>query len=662
MHQEAFSVHCLMPTLSLLVTIEGWSNWDPTKNAISKSLETLIVQKILLPSRSIFFNSRHHFNSDSSDDPSASDIDLLAPLAKLHHTKAGDSFKEMKGLKGLWPTSLIFQIAVQNVTRITPKQRSLEDSWLQDLFGRILRQAHHIGAADALFKISTQHVLPINQMLRHIVNHDIRISKSKLEPFLTNVMTCTDGTLDASVICESINLCISVDANIFIGLAAIPRDVQGNHLRAPNHLLATLLSWITDSAWKLSLEMDLVYEDKLSKVVLPLIEAYAKARSLLDFISFWQEQLALCQKKRSNRSELVLGSYRPKSLWEDERLMQMIARHAESTLTFGQIKNLILGAHASVLSHETKGSEAYPNLMANLLLLDCTIGITLNDDDSNLIKDINQDIYHSALGWLLSKAHWLVEHKWRLWRILIAGRNRWDPTQNRLDIWDLEQQVVGKAVELITQAQSRDEFRQFGYAEEFYAFAFFTRLISGQKVPGEHGTQSSGDFIERVIEWILDYATEEKHDEKLDKTAFKANLQPVFQWNGQSDGVASLGILHLCYLAQFLVFPSVFQSDKPLRVVLGLSLTPHRLLEVKYQRHIFQTIYRGAIAFRSSSHTETKPYGLTSTPFNYLSLWSKLVSAEFLQENQTLESSEPYVTRLIILLNALYRIVSSMDV
>lgn len=646
-HQEAFSVHCLMPTLYLLVTIQELSSLDLMKKTRSKPLEDLIMQKILLPSRTSFFNPRNRFDSDNSDDPLTSSVDLLAPLAKFHDTKAGDKFKEMKGLKKFWPTSLIFQIAVQNVTRITPKQRSVEDSWLQDLFDRILQQAHHIDAADALFESSTQHVLPINEMLRQIADHDIRINKSKLEPFFNHVMTCPDGTLDASVICESINLCILVDANIFIGLAAIPRDLRGNHLRAPNRLLAMLLSWITNSAWKLSLEMDLIYEDKLSKVVLPLVEAYAKARSLLEFISFWQEQLALCQKEHSHYSELVTGSYHPKSLWEDERLMQVIARQAECTLTAGQIKNLILDAHASVISHENLGSDGYPNLMASLIFLDLAFGITLNDENSSQIKDITRDIYYSTLGWLLNKTSWPVEHKWRLWRILIACRNCWNPTENRSDIWDLEQQVVDKAVEFTTRAQLRDEVRQSGYAEEFYAFAFLISFTSRQKVPSGQDRIPSCELIEKVIEWIFDYATEEKHDETQDQRASTANPKQVFQWNGQSDGVTSFGILHLCYLAQFLVFPGVIPSDKPLRDVSEFSLIPYRLLEVKHQHRIFQNIYRGAITFRSSSLAETKPYASVFTPINYHSLWTKLVNIELLQENQALKSLEPlrYLTK-----------------
>ena len=639
-----------MPTLYLLLTIRESSSLDPTTYTRSKPLEDLIVQKILLPSRTSFSNSRNRSSSDGSDDPSVCNIDLLAPLAKIHHTRSGDGFKETKALKGLLPTSLIFQIAIQIPIRITPKQRSVEDSWLQDLFFRILPQAHRIGAPDALFELSTQHVLLINQMLRQIADYDIRINASKLEPFLARMMTCSDGTLDASVICESINLCILIDANIFTGLAAIPKDVQGNHLRAPNHLLALLLSWITDSAWKVSLEMNLVYEDKLSKVILPLAEAFAKARSLVDFISFWREQLAHCQKQRFNHPELVTGFYCPQSLWEDERLMQLIARLAESTLTAGQIYNLILGSHASVLSHQTLGSDGHPNLMANLVLLDCAFGITFKDVQSNQITDITRDVYHSSLGWLLNETHWPVKHKWRPWRILIAGQDRWNLTENRSDIRYLKQQVVGKAVELTTRAQLRDEDSQSGYTEEFYAFAFIISSISGQKELSKQDRKPYHNLIESVIEWIFTYAKEEKDDEKQDRMASAANPKPVFQWNGQSDGVTSVDILHLCYLTQFLVFPGVFRSDKPLRNVSAFSLTLHRFIEVKQQHKIFQKIYKGAIAFRSSSQTETKPYGLIPTPINYLSLWRKLVNMELIQENRALKSSEPHIVRSELLL------------
>lgn len=562
-----------MPILRLLVTMQELASLDRINEARRKPLENLIVQKILTPARASFFNSKKHSNADSSDEPSISSVDLLAPLSKLHDTKTGERFEETKTPKGLWPTSVIFQIAVQRSTRITPKQRSVEDSWLQDLFCRILQQAFDIGAANARFKSSTQHLLSVNQMLREIVDHNIRISASKLEPLVAHIMSRVDDTLDTFAICESINLCMLVDANILIDPASVPKDAQENHLRSSNHHLAALLLWITNSAWKISLEMDLAYEIKLSKVVSPLLEAYAKARSLLSFVSLWQGQLALCQKQRSNHSELVTRSYRPKSLWEDERLMQLVARLAESTLTTGQIKHLLLDAYASVLSHETLGSGGYPNLTANLILLDCGFGITLNDANSDQIKDVARDVYYSSLNWLLDKTKWPEEHRWRLWRILIAIKNRWDVMENHSNIRDFEQQMIGKAVELTMRVQLRapkDEDSQSRYAEALYAFAFVISSISKQNEHGERDRELSYDLIEKVIEWISSYAIRVKNDETENQMASAAISKSIIQWNGQSDGVASLDILHLCYLAQFLFYPGVFQSNKPSLDVLGI--------------------------------------------------------------------------------------------
>ena len=556
-----------MPTLRLLVTMREPPSLDRINwVARSKALEDLIIQKILMPSRALFFNSKNHSNADSSDGPTASNANLLAPLAKVYDTKAGEGFKETKTLNEHWPTSVIFQIALQSLARSTPKQRSVEDSWLQDLFYRILQQAFQIGAADALLKSSTQHLLSINQILQVIADHNIRINVSKLEPLLAHIMRSPDGTLDASVVCETINLCILIDANIFIGQAPIFEDIQRSHHRVPNQRLAMLLVWITNSAWKNSLEMDLVYEDKLSKVVSPLVEAYAKVRSLLSFVTSWQEQLVLCQKQRFDHSDLVARFYRPQTIWEDERLIQLIARLAESTLTAGQIKNLLLDAHTSVLSHENLGPDGYPNLMAKLILLDCAFGINLNDANSEHIKDVAQDIYHSSFDWILNKKCWPSQHKWRLWRILIAITKRWNVTENQASIQNLKQQVIGKAVELSTRARLgalRDENNQTEYAEELYAFAFVISSISGQNEPGEHESKLSHSLIETVIEWISSYATREKNDERQDQMASAANSKSVVQWDGQSDGVVSLDILHLCYLAQFLIFPGVFQLDKP---------------------------------------------------------------------------------------------------
>lgn len=633
-----------MPTLRLLVTMQEMPSLDRINQAESKTLENLLVQKILMPSRASFFNSKSYSNAERSDDPPPSSIDLLAPMAKALNAKVREGIEEAKTLQGLRPTSLFFHIAVQSLPRITPKQRSVEDSWLQDLFYRILRHVFHIGAADALFLSSTQHILTINQMLRDIADHNIRISTSKLEPLLAHIMSCSDETLDASAICELTSLSILIDSNIFLDPAPIAKDGQENHLRVHNHCSAALLFWITNSAWKKSLEMDPIYEVKLSKVVTPLVEAFAKARNLLGFVSSWQEQLALCQKQRSDQLELVARSYRPRTLWEDERLMQLVARLAESALTAGQINHMLLEAQASVISHEKLGSDGYPNLMANLVLLDCAIGINLNDARSDQIKDTARDVYHSTLDWLLNKTHWPEEHKWRLWRILIAFNKRWYLTENYPDIRFLEQQVISKAVELTTRVQFKTpnvEDSQSGYAEELYAFAFVISSISGQKKPGEDDERPSHDLIETVIQWISKYGARERNDEKQDQIASTENSEPVIQWNGQSDGVTALDILHLCYLAQFLVFPGSLRLEEPSLNIFALSLTVYRFLKVAHQHQIFQNIYRGAIAFGSSSQPEMKPYESLSTPINYLSLWRKLANMELLQENRALTGSEP---------------------
>lgn len=636
-----------MPTLRLLVTILELPSLDRMNEAGCKPLKDLIIQKILLPCRASFFDSKNYSKAASSDDPLTSSTDLLAPLANFHHVKAGEEFEEAKTIKGLWPISILFQVAIQSLTRTTPKQRSVEDSWLQYLFYRILQQGFRIGAADALSKPSTQHLLSINQMLRDITDHNIRISVSKLEPLLTHIMSCLGGTPDVSAICETVNLCILIDANIFIGPGPIAKEAQGNNPRISNPRLATLLLWITNSAWKRSLEMDPIYEIKLLKIVSPLVEAYAKARSLLSFVSYWQEQLALCQNKVSDDPEFVIGTYLPRSLWEDERLIQLIARLAESTLTAGQINNLLLDTHARALTHETLGgSDDSPNLVASLITMDCASGITLDEAKSDRIKDIAKDVYHSSLDWLLNKTYWPVDHRWRVWRIIIALNKQWNFKENHSTIQGLEQQVISKAVELTTRARLRapkDEDCQYIYAEEFYAFAFVVSSSSRQHEPSDQYRQLSHDLIETVIKWISGYAISEwMNDEKQDQMAPATDSKAIVQWNGQSDGVVSLDILHLCYLAQLLTFPEVFQLETPSFDVVALSLTLHRFLKVNHQHQIFQNIYRGAIAFRSSSQAELKPYRLLSTPINYLSLWNKLVKIESLQENRALTSSNPH--------------------
>ena len=557
--QEAFSVHCLLPSLRLLVTIENSPTLNRKPQETSKTLKELIIQKAIIPSRASFLHSRSFSNFDRSDDPEPAVVDLLKPLAIVSNAKdGGEGVGGAETLEQLLSTSLFFHIAVHSLPRLTPKQRSIEDSWLQELFHRLVQHHFHIGDPEARLISSTQHVSIWNLMLHQIANHNIRISTSKLESLLGHIMTYPKNILDAPAMCELIRLCIVIDPNIFIASAPTATDGQRKHQPVPNRRLAALLSWITESAWKKSLETDLVYEAKLSQVVLPLVEAFAKARNLLGFISIWQEQLAVCQERYLDQFELVSRSYWSRTLWEDERLLQQIARLAEFTLTAGQIKNMLAEIHASITSHENSGSEGYPNLVALLVVLDCASGIILDDVRSDQMKDTVRNIYRSTLDWTVNNKDWPVEHKWRLWRILIAFNKRWYMTENDADIPNLEQQAIGKAMELTLGAQlqtSKTKKIQRGYAEELYAFGFVLSLTPELKKLGQDNKHSCHDLIAGVIEWISNHGAGEGKDEKQDKMDSSLNFEQVVQWNGQSDGVTTLDVLRLGYLSQFLAFP-----------------------------------------------------------------------------------------------------------
>lgn len=524
----------------------------------SKILEELVIQKTIIPSRAIFFHAKSFSSNESSDDTSISRKDLLTPLAKAPYAKSGGGLDGVKNLDGHLATSLLFHIAVKSVPRDNPKQRSVEDSWLQELFDRLVQPMFHISAPNIRLMFSAQHISTVNQMLREVADHNVRISISKLGPLIGRIMSYPDGALDAAGICEIIGLCIVIDANIFLAPAPSAKDGQRKHQRVPNHLLAALLRWITDSAWKKSLEVDPVYEVKLSKVVLPLADAFEKARNLLGFVSFWQEQLSVCQVKHPEQLGPLSASYRPRTVWEDERLLQRVGRLAESSLTVGQINSWLVESCASVESHLVSGSDGFPKLVAGLIVLDCASAITLNNAKLAQIADTSQIIYRSTLNWLLSEINWPTEHVWRLWRILIAFTKDYYIETTHSDTRYLEQQVTGKAVKLTLETQLRtakNEEIRYSYAEELYAFAFVISQISEQRKSGEDNERPYHDLMVTVIEWISEYGARECNNGTQSHNDSTEKPQPVIQWNGQSDGVIGLDILHLGYLTQILVVP-----------------------------------------------------------------------------------------------------------
>lgn len=73
-----------------------------------------------------------------------------------------------------------------------------------------------------------------------------------------------------------------------------------------------------------------------------------------------------------------------------------------------------------------------------------------------------------------------------------------------------------------------------------------------------------------------------------------------------------------------------------------MFLTACRSLKAIHQDQFFNNIYEGAIAFGSSHQKGIQPYNSLSTPINHLSLWSKLLNLELVQESRTLTSAEPH--------------------
>ncbi len=596
------------------------------------------MKKTIIPSRALFFNPKSFSNVDGSEHTSPSSIDLLAPLAEARDAEMGESVRGANTHGALWPISMFFHIAVQSLPRITPKQRSVEDSWLQELFGRLLQFIFDFNIADTPSIFSAQHTSTLKQMLQEIADQNIRISSSKLEHLLGRIISCLDNASNGSELCELISLCIAIDANIFLIPAPVAKDRQENGERVPNHRLAALLLWITTSAWKKSPERDLMYEAKLSKVVLPLVEAFAKARDLLGFVQYWLEQLAVSQKQPSDQAEVGSWYYRPRTLWEDERLLQLIARLAESTLTGRQINDALLKAHAGMASY------GYPSLIPNLVFLDSALSIALDDAKSDQIADAAWKIYHSTLDGLLNASNWATEHRWRLWRILFTFKQRLFLPKFNLDIRSLERQVIDKGAELTTRTRirpSNNEGDQYDYAEELYAFGFILSSNSGRKQSGEDEEQRSKELIEAVLVWVSESGARQRNNDEPDQIASAENTEPVPRWNGHSDAVKSLDTLHLGYSAQFLVFPDLLRLDNTSLSITELTLTVTSFVDVMDQHRFFQKIYEAAVAFITSPHTYESLGDPLSASINYLSLWDKLLNSGRLQENHTLASSEP---------------------
>lgn len=606
---HVFSAHTLLPLLHLLGRRKSLSTSSQNNMTLIHALEDLLVNNVILPARASFISSKSWKKAEGEDPTSLTAELVLRPLAEIPHAKSGEfTLVSSAGLESS-AIPLLFSVAIRSLPRATPKQRSIEDSWLRHLLSQLEHCTHKLVSQIAPTLQSPQYTSTLNRMLREALDHKVRLDGSICEVTLARIVSISDkefGVSDTPIYWTLIGLCLEIDANHFVTSSSVDKSSDGNPDTVQNRDLAAVLSQITNTDGQSTPYSDVDYNTKLLKVVLPLAEAFASARVLTAFLLHWEEQLTICQPRRS---EDTANSGLSKIIWEDERLILLVGRLMESSLTPGQIEQVFQKIFTNLIPSESVDSEDHSGSMANLVILDCVVGGLAKKPSLKQLEQTIHSLYLSILGIVSSGSSWPSEQSWRLWRILTTLNERWPLLQTSITREEAEGLAMDEAAELIKHSVSA-ESTNVGqvYLKELHAFSFILSLASVQNIKTDIPRPET-DRAASVIETILNYRQSFFDSMNLSLDEHPSSTQLIAQWDVQNERVLSVDVLLVGYIAQIITFPTVFS-----------------ILKVDLQHRFFQQLYWSAVAFKKARQPET---GF----INYLSIWQTLLDSELLQEN-----------------------------
>lgn len=552
----------MVPTLRFIRIYRVVPHSSSKKEEISKALEQLLVNNIILPARASYFAAQNRKKTEIEAGASLSVETLLAPLAKVSNVNIRvASVRNVQDLS-IPAIPLLFSVAVQSLPRNTPRQRSLDDPWLRHLFS----QLRNISFSNTMLQ-HKQHISNLNWMLRGALNHRVRLDSTMLEAILAQVMNIANedfNSPDAPTCWALINLCLRIDANVFISSSSV--DHTKNDIPAPNRYLNFLLLQLSGGSWKSSPRSDPNYNFKMVHVIQPLVKAYTNARDLTTFISHWREQIILCKQQQNTLAVAVPRYCNSETIWEDEELILQVGRMVEASLTTAQISDLLRNIYAKLpVTHAA--IECDSRSTADVVILESIIrGLSKESNLDHLTSDAHS-IYLSIPSMLSGKPGWAGDHRWRLWRILSIFNERWSLPRHSEAAKQAERLAMIKAADSISYAISTGvEDMGTDFVTELHAFSFMLKrgpVRSGKSELDIH-------HISSAIQAILN-----SRKSAFDHVRLKlewSRTPPEFSasWNAQNDTIKSVDVLVIGCIAQILTSPAILRLvNQPIEYLLA---------------------------------------------------------------------------------------------
>ncbi|KAI9729470.1 MAG: hypothetical protein M1834_006851 [Cirrosporium novae-zelandiae] len=574
---DAFSAHCLRPILWLLWTCKNKylpkviPDAKPTATLV-KPLQSLLARHVILPLRTSFFES----GLKTATLETIATITSVTPFPTLKTQIQKDSNANISNEPTstantslevsrrtpsplILPLTIMYDITLKITRRDNPTRQLKEDPWLETLLCALLE----ISGLD--FKrndqvLESEHRKILQKLLNMSLKRRVTLSTGLLADIAARFCGLWRIEEPAWDLLAEI---LGLDSSVFVG----PSESVWNRLgkEAPEELPKTTKELLDQLFKKINIAEP---SDFLrSRIMIPLMNAFSKARDLTRFTGYWKEQLFI-----------FLDPYRPIgnrefSIWEDEDILIAFSNpEVVSTSSTAQEISILKASMTNFQGMQGNPDDARAasvSVILEGLVLRSQFWGNVEEDVILRIKALSDDI-------LSNFAMQKSTFRWRFLRLLRVIYENFPrllqdtPIESLSKLFRSLKKVIKEANMIYDESADCLASRCIEVYEAFYLFALCINLRPDEQ-PREKAKKVAERFSEIMDQSVQNVAkyvngiTDSLDNKNGDKIRHHGMQTWPCTWDGKRQNLRTVSELSAGLISMTLRFPQVFlyaSSDK----------------------------------------------------------------------------------------------------
>jgi hypothetical protein len=386
---HVFSAHCLRSIvllhgqLSTSSAILG-TDHEPERLGMIYDLESLLIRHLIIPARAIFMTAKKQKDVSSSYVMLAV-ASLFKPLQELSAVMIKDQdFSQFQCILTAIPN--LYGLAIRTCSRSTPKQKAIEDPWLET-FLEVLALCGSEPVSGDLDGTDDSQLLPpgsaLEEMLVQCKNHKITLSAA----FLDNIVNRRTGLLvplkeqrdDKNPVAQwsLIGRILELDGEVFVRSGAVTSTIR-------NSATAALVNYISAMRWNTSASKSAQaseYARDRSKfvgdILVPLLNSFLRLREFPGFLILWFTEL-------TKHAHLIGAPDQGDIAWTSDKLVDAVSAALNTNVTTSQVIEILQPYMLPI--QKVSSGKIDSDAMAGLIVVDAIVAGIQNEDTINKSK------------------------------------------------------------------------------------------------------------------------------------------------------------------------------------------------------------------------------------------------------------------------------------